>query len=787
MKRTILFLLAGQAASHADVVSWNYDRYGTVSGTRVAGVEAVANWNNSWPGNPTTNLIDDTGTATTLDIAYSSFNTWTVNNPQANPGQDADTTYNRELLNGYLNAGNAGWGPNPTYSRVVISEIPYPNYHIIVYFSSDTAGREGDVTDGTTTYSFNAVGPASVTGANAVLAQTTDTAGTYATAANYAVFSGLTGNSKTITVQMRDDGEWGGIAGFQVVADLGSVPEFGLQPVNQSAAVSSNATFSASAAADPAPTYQWEYSADGTTGWTAVTGGTEATLNLIYVQLSDEGYYRVTATNDNGSDTSDVAFLDVFHATPQFFQQPASTYAVEGSTVQLSADATTYGTPSCQWYKDGNPLSGETNTTLTLTGVDSGDNGSYFLRVTDDIEPNLSADSQTVTVSTFPAWSGLVSHDPFDTAAGYTLGELPLQNPAVTGYDGAWTDVDFGDAEPAVQSGSLSYPDPLYLGSSGDQIGKAADAAGIGAANSGRAWRKLAPAQVVAGNTTGVRYLSFLYRNGNENAAGNPTTYSTLALYQSDATDANRNFEAGVADDALGANLFFRVNNTETGNLGVPLDSDVHLMVVKFDLSDQSASDHITVWLDPQLGAGEPAGGVAVSNRDVAFDRMVFSDYASNSSAWDEVRWGSTFDSVTLNPNPADDFAAWIANYPGVGAQTGFTQDADGDGIANGVENLFGTNPGVANAGISQVAASGNTVTFRHPQNASPASDVSAAYEWSADLVTFHADGASDGGATVSFTASPDTPLAGTTTVTAAITGTVPAKLFFRLKALQTP
>lgn len=224
MKRTqskaaaLLAIAITASSASAAVVSWNYDRYGTVSGSRTAGVVLVANWNNSWPSNPTTNLIDDSGATTTVDISYSSFNTWSINgNSGPNPGQDADGSYNRELLNGYLNSGPAGWNPPITHSNVVISEIPYTNYNLIVYFSADVAGREGDVTDGTTTYSFNTVGPASVSGSNAILAQTTDTAGTYLSTANYAVFSGLSGASQTLTVQMRDNDEWGGIAGFQIV------------------------------------------------------------------------------------------------------------------------------------------------------------------------------------------------------------------------------------------------------------------------------------------------------------------------------------------------------------------------------------------------------------------------------------------------------------------------------------------------------------------------------------------------------------------------------------------
>ena len=217
MKKHLLIAFLGALPLQAAVVSWNYDRFGTVSGSRTAGLLLVANWNNTWPSNPTTDLIDDSGSTTTVDISYASFGTWTVNNPQANPGVDADGSYNRELLNGYLNSGPAAWGPSITNSNVVISQIPYAAYNIIVYFSSDTGGREGDVTDGSTTFSFNTLGASSVNGSNAILTQTTDTSATYSTSANYAVFSNLGGASQTITVQMRDNDEWGGIAGFQIV------------------------------------------------------------------------------------------------------------------------------------------------------------------------------------------------------------------------------------------------------------------------------------------------------------------------------------------------------------------------------------------------------------------------------------------------------------------------------------------------------------------------------------------------------------------------------------------
>jgi hypothetical protein len=220
------------------------------------------------------------------------------------------------------------------------------------------------------------------------------------------------------------------------------------------------------------------------------------------------------------------------------------------------------------------------------------------------------------------------------------------------------------------------------------------------------------------------------------------------------------------------------------GNLGVPSDGNVHLFVAKIELSDQPGGDTVTVWLDPALGSGDPTGGVTVTGGDLLWDRIALSDYASDSSHWDEIRWGSSFDSVTLNPNPPDNFAAWIGGY-NVGSLNGFNDDADGDGIKNGVENVFGTDPSVANQGITAVAKTGSTVNFQHPQSGFPASDVIPAYKWSTDLATFHASGAASGGTTVTISPALNTPVAGTTTVTATITGTQPSKLFLTLEASQ--
>jgi len=133
-------------------------------------------------------------------------------------------------------------------------------------------------------------------------------------------------------------------------------------------------------------------------------------------------------------------------------------------------------------------------------------------------------------------------------------------------------------------------------------------------------------------------------------------------------------------------------------------------------------------------------------------------------------------------------FASWISN-PAFGlavADQDLGDDPDGDGIDNGVENFFGTNPGTFTQGLLVGIKSGNTFTFTHPQNATPASDLTAAYTWSKDLASFHSNGATDGGGTkVDFTTQADTPSPGITTVTATVTGAATSKLFVRVNVTQ--
>jgi hypothetical protein len=217
---TLTVVAAAVAAQAQSIISWNEDN-GTPNGNTVpaggtAGVVPAINWNNSnlSQGSSFSSLMDNTGTATTLGFSVAgSWGDWGVSLVTS---PDADGTYNRELLGGYANT-SSGIGPE-VFS---LTGIPYATYDVIVYFVSDTASRAGTIGDANAgiTYDFSTIGPPSVSGASAVLTQTTDTTSANPTA-DYAIFSGLTGSSDTLTLNIANGG---GIAGFQIEA----VPEPG--------------------------------------------------------------------------------------------------------------------------------------------------------------------------------------------------------------------------------------------------------------------------------------------------------------------------------------------------------------------------------------------------------------------------------------------------------------------------------------------------------------------------------------------------------------------------------
>ena len=267
-------------------------------------------------------------------------------------------------------------------------------------------------------------------------------------------------------------------------------------------------------------------------------------------------------------------------------------------------------------------------------------------------KPFLAAACGILALTCLNIHAQLISSESF---SGYTVGTQVTSDtpsPTVAGYTGNWTAVDFGNVHPTTTAGSLSYGGAGYAATPGNNIAVPTYSGGIGAGNSGRMDRLLDGTTTVTSSTVGTLYLSWLYQSGQE---GGATTYQMLSLSHTDTSDPNTAFTAGLSNNGgqTGNQYDFGVNNANYTSTGVAANTGVHLFVAEFNLSAVTGGDSVTVWLDPTLGAGNPVGGITISGQNITFDRLAISDYAStgttgNSGAWDNIRFGTTFDAVTV-------------------------------------------------------------------------------------------------------------------------------------------
>ncbi len=260
----------------------------------------------------------------------------------------------------------------------------------------------------------------------------------------------------------------------------------------------------------------------------------------------------------------------------------------------------------------------------------------------------------------------LLSHDDFSAYAndGITQLDDDIPSPVISGYVSNWVhaSTSFGSGDIVSQPGG-------YV--SGND--------GFAETTSGRVARQLDASISATSNSVGTLYLGWLFKvNGTSGL-----TYEMLALYDgigNTDSDASRNFDAGATDNGGmgGAVYSFGVDNSYISS-GIALDTGWHLMVAKFVLSSNAASDEVTVWLDP---ASEGDSSFIASSKDLIWDTLTLSDYDESSGFWDDIKWGTTF---------ADVLTTVPANPPSFGAKSpeGGTTNATPTITAEVVDGTF--------------------------------------------------------------------------------------------------
>ena len=148
------------------------------------------------------------------------------------------------------------------------------------------------------------------------------------------------------------------------------------QPVDVPVLAFSNATFNVGASGYMPMSFQWQFNT------TNILNATNSILNITNTKQSNVGQYQVVITNAYGSVTSTVANLNMY----PFLNAPfKGVVAYWGQPNTLSVGAWGSGTLSYQWFFNGQPLPGATNSTLPLGAIQFTNAGQYSVVVSNNL------------------------------------------------------------------------------------------------------------------------------------------------------------------------------------------------------------------------------------------------------------------------------------------------------------------------------------------------------------------------------------------------------------------
>lgn len=270
----------------------------------------------------------------------------------------------------------------------------------------------------------------------------------------------------------------------------------------------------------------------------------------------------------------------------------------------------------------------------------------------------------------------------------YTIGNIDGQDPTSIGFDGPW--FTSNGTSPAVVAASLDYTGAGYPAETGGRVPSPT--------GNSRVHRLLGTTNPFQATDSGAVYMSFLLSTGTNNG------YRAFEMHNGGNDDAaNRTFQLGVSsfgDFPSTTQFGFRVNNNGAFdfNLGNE-DSNVHLFLVKFNLSTVNNGDSITVWNNPSLASlpNDPAGGITASGFNFVADRLGTAHFSGTQYNFDELRIGTTIADVFKNFLTCDINGNGVCNSSDVNIISqnmylagGFAQgDIDGNGIVDFVDYRF--------------------------------------------------------------------------------------------------
>jgi hypothetical protein len=224
-----------------------------------------------------------------------------------------------------------------------------------------------------------------------------------------------------------------------------TAPSITTQPVDQTANLGDEVTFTVVASGSETLSYQWQK--DGAD----IEGATGATYTFSASSASDAGNYRCVVTNPVGSATSDAATLTI-GTPPTIDTQPTSQTVGLGGAVTFTVSASGTETLTYQWQKDGADIGGATSASHAIDPVSQDDAGDYRCVVTNDVGSAAStAATLTVDASMWTMAIRVTNGSPQSLVMGV--------NPAATeGVD------DYDEAVPPDPQGGVGTAKFVLLG-----------------------------------------------------------------------------------------------------------------------------------------------------------------------------------------------------------------------------------------------------------------------------------------------------------------------------------
>lgn len=271
-----------------------------------------------------------------------------------------------------------------------------------------------------------------------------------------------------------------------VVQVPATVPVIITPPSPATSSVGAPASFSVVADGAAPLTYSWRR--DGV----LVPGATRSTLVIGGVQEADRGEYAVTVTNALGSVTSPPVRLTVLVPSlpPVVLVQPVNVTATAGANASFGVTVRGTAPLAYQWRKEGVPIEGATQATLTLGKVTSADAATYAVEITNAFGSVVSANAR-LTVLVPPAPPRIESPPMGRTATEGEIVSLAVMASGASPLTYQWS--KGGVLIPGATGATLTF-NPVRLTDGGSYAVAVTNA--VGTAASGSAWLTVVPRPV---------------------------------------------------------------------------------------------------------------------------------------------------------------------------------------------------------------------------------------------------------------------------------------------------